>query len=517
MAMTTDITTATGLSFYRHGDHAAIRHAGREILRFEGYYMRWGVAAWTVLDQCMEAGGGPEVCSLPIFGLLGGLSDPVTSVAYDVCTDGDALVVAITPLTLCSGKAADAVVRECVTFTVWLNGDRYVWTQRLETTFLQYVNLADDAHGLHLYRFHHQDGRPGCFLQYADPAPTNGSGPSVPMTHDWSAQPEPYNGPDSFRQHWTRRYDAIIFQNPNGTFAWSELNKTKWLHLTQDNRRARPCHSRGLLYLVQPDGRALEYRCDAPSHYHHVCEWGMDYHFWCDLEPFAQDMVVPAGTVITAATTVRLVDADVVAPIRTAAVEMVLTPVEHAAANRPAYEEPENHFTVSALERISALSWQPTSDGCLWEYSGGYRTGDGCLIIENRYTDEAAWEVRDLGPQQWANPFIPGKRYRLSAWVQVEQCAVDPSQTAGPQVGIDFVQSNGPGIPSTREVISSGWSSYFFPNMQPLTTRVEWTHIECISIPCPSNVFYARLKLRFIGHGRCRFSSVRWEMLDEKT
>jgi len=177
-----------------------------------------------------------------------------------------------------------------------------------------------------------------------------------------------------------------------GGHAWSELNKTKWHNLTLDNRRARACHPRGPLYLLKPDGSALEYRVDAPSHYHHVCEWGMDYHFWMDVRPFLRDGVLPAGTHIEASTTARLVGPDVTGPLLKSARYLDLTEQERFYADLPAYEEPENTFAVSALDRLDAQTWTPTSEGCAWHRDGGYGPGSGCLSVRNHYSKTGSWQ-----------------------------------------------------------------------------------------------------------------------------
>ncbi|HEY3417052.1 MAG TPA: hypothetical protein VGM23_09235 [Armatimonadota bacterium] len=498
--------------FIEQCSHAEIRHQGQSILNLDKNITYFG-GNWWVRNQCMAPGEGPEVSSLPIFGFYNYI---VTDIRYEAVPLDDGLKLIITPLKTKHGTAAFQQVMEQCTFTVRLVDGRYEWEQQLDTHILQDLDLAQITSGgpLMVYRFPQQDGHPGYFLQYCDPQPVSASGPAVPMQRDWLEQPEPVVGPEAFRAYWKRRYTAIIFQNPDGSFSWSDLNKTKWYHLTQDNRRARSCHPRGLLYLLKESGEALEYRCAADSHFHHVCEWGMDFHFWLDLEPYMRGTVLPAGTTLTGKTTARLVSPKVTLPIVEEASELKLTLEELAEADLPAYEEPENTFTVSALDRLDAQAWTPTSEGCRWELSGGYRDDSGCLIVSNSYAAEGSWEQRALGPQQWGNPFLAQARYRLSAWVKVENCRCDTSD-AGPQVGVEFLQSNGPAPTSTKEIIDCGWSLQLNGTSKPIVDHLDWTYIELITPPCPSNAIYGKLKLRFGGRGTAYFSNVRWEMVDE--
>lgn len=335
------------------------------------------------------------------------------------------------------------------------------------------------------------------------------------MTRDWLDHPEPYNGPETFRAHWQRRWWKIIFQNPDGSFSWSDLNKNKWYYLTQDNRRARPCHPQGPFYLLKADGSALEYQVEASSHYHHVCEWGMDFHCWADLEPFMEGSVLPAGTELTAATTGRLVAPEVVKPVLASAQEIRLTEAELEEADRPAYEEPENTFTVSCLDpsRPDCMVWKPTSEGCRWEKTGAHHGGGGCLAIENHYSDVGMWEQSSLGPQQWSNPFLANQRYRLSAWVRIERSDIDSSE-GGPQIGAEFVQSQGPAYVSDHIVEPAAWSQPPVGVDTPVAPGLDWTYLEVITPPCPSFAIYARLYLRFRGRGTAYFSNVRWERVD---
>lgn len=501
--------SAQGFTFVEQGSHAAICHDGREIIQFDKN-ITFFRGAWWALHQCMTPGGGPEVAIVPVFASYSGES-AVADVRYEVEERADAFAVTIIPTRTYAGTAVFQQVQERCTFSVQLADGRYEWEQKLEIAFQSDVDVTSSWIGF--YRFPHQDGRPGLFLQYADPQPVNASGPAVPMTRDWLFQPEPYVGPDSYRLNWRRRYVAVIFQDPDGSFAWSDLNKTKWGHLSQDNRRARPCHPQGLQYLLQEDGSALEYRCDAPSHYHHVCEWGMDFHYWMDVAPFLRGTIIPAGTTFTCTTAVRLVGAEVTAPVLQQAREITLTPREFAFADKPAYEEPENTFAVSALERLDAQVWYPQNEGCRWERSGGYREGTGCLVIHNDYGNIGSWEQASLGPSQWGNPFLAGARYRLSAWVKVENFETDANQP-GPQVGVTLCQYNGPAASTPPQLIDCGWSASPFNMETPIVDHLDWTYIELTIPHCPSYVLNGVLKLRFIGRGTAYFSGVKWEMVE---
>ena len=511
-SLTREDSAECGFTFTEDGSHAAVCYAGQEILQFE-HNVTFFRGAWWAMNQVMTPGDGPEVASVPVFAAFGGSYD-VSAVRYEVSGAPEALTVAVIPLHTLRGSAVLQQIQERCTFTVCLEEGRFVWTQQLEIAFAKDIDTtAPEADWISFYRFPHQDGRPGLFLQYADPQPVNASGPAVPMTRDWLFQPEPYVGPESFRLSWQRRYVAIIFQNPDGSFSWSDLNKTKWYHLRLDNRRARPCHANGALYLLKEDGSGLEYRTDAPSHYHHVCEWGMDFHHWLDVEPFLHGSVIPAGTRLVCATTVRLVGREITEPVLRQAAEITLTTREREIADKPAYEEPENSFTVSGLERLDAQVWKPTGEGCRWEKTGGYHDGCGCLVIENNYSNIGAWEQPTLGPSQWGNPFLAGAAYRLSAWVRMEEGECDANDP-GPQVGITMQQYNGPASSSPFQRIECGWSTPLIDRTKPLPATIAWHYIELIVPQCPSYVLNATLHLRFVGRGTVYFSNVRWEMIE---
>ncbi len=263
--------------------------------------------------------------------------------------------------------------------------------------------------------------------------------------------------------------------------------------------------------MVQENGDALEYRCEAPSHFHHVCEWGMDFHFWCDLEPFMEQGILKAGSAIVCATTVRLVGKDVTAPVLAAARRLELTPRERQIADRPAYEEPENSFTASVLDRMDAQPWTGTSEGCSWQRTGGYKPGSGCLVIHNDVSVSAEWRQESLGPSQWGNPFVPGARYRFSAWIRLEDWEPEPGWP-GAQLGVEFYNYNGPASTSPAAVVDGGWSPGQVTVFKPLPTRLDWTYVELVTPPCPGYVLRAVLKLRLIGRGTGYFANVRWEL-----
>ncbi|MFW6039068.1 MAG: hypothetical protein ACOC9P_01160, partial [bacterium] len=258
------------------------------------------------------------------------------------------------------------------------------------------------------------------------------------------------------------------------------------MHLLQDNRRARPCAARGVTYIVADDGSALAYRCAAPSHYHHVCEWGMDFHFWCDLEPFASNGVIPAGTQICCTTEVRRVERDTVAPILANARQLELTEEERRRADAPAYEEPTSRFTTSILERDDAVPWQPGGEGCTWDRNGGRERGTDCLVIRNDVCHQSAWMQPCVGPSFWGNPLVAGARYVLSAWVKLDTFEPDPTQTPGPQLGTQFVQyEHGPGANQPPRLVEAGWSDPIVTPFQPLPHETDWQHVRLITCPCP--------------------------------
>ena len=497
--------------FTRQGSAAAIVHDGTPIIRFESNFLFFNGTFWA-RDQWLEPGGGPEVASLPLFSCL---ASPVSDVEYQAETLPDGLRLRITPSQTRRGRAPLARLQEVDTLTVRLAGGRYVWTQEMELRAGADLNVDDPATGqvLQIYHFPRPDGQPGLYLQYADPQPINASGPAVPMARDWLGQIEPYIGPDGFRQHWRRRYVAILFQDPDGSYAHSDLNKTKWHHLTLDNRRARPCHAQGMVYVLKEDGSALAGRCRAPSHFHHVCEWGMDFHYWLDLEPYLRGRVLPAATEIRAATEWRLADAAETAPLVRQARRIELTADERRWADLPAYEEPENTFAVSALDRLDAQPWSPGGEGCAWERTGGRTPGSGCLAVRNVVTTEGEWRQPSLGPSQWGNPLVPGAKYRLSAWVKLDDLTWNAGHP-GPLLGVTFQQYNGPASASPPTTIVGGWSAPLFGAARGYPPRLDWTRIELVTT-APSYALVACLHLRFCGRGTARFSGVRWEQIED--
>jgi len=499
-------------SFVEDGAVATIRHNDEAILTFEKGYMRFG-GQYSVHDQWFEPGGGPEVAFFPIFAVHG-YGNAATDVRYECSSDGDELTLSVIATDTKSGKEVFELVEEVCTINVRLEGGRFVWTQTMRVKFLQDVEAGklSNKTRIRLYRFPDPDGRAGMYFQFHDPMPVGASGPAVPMTRDWNYIPEPSVGPRTFRHDWKRRYVAIIYTNPDGSYSWSELNKRKFHYLTETNQRARRCHPKGVLYLVRDDGAALAYECDAPSHYHHVCEWGMDFHCWLDAKPFLDGGFFRAGTVIEAATTARLIDAPAVREIMDQAAHIDLTEQERFFADVPAYEEPENTFTVSALDRPDAQYWTPTSEGCSWQKTGGYRQGTGCLVIRNHFSPVGEWRQEFFGPSHFANPFIPGARYRLSAWVRLEN--LHPVMFPEAVVGVEFHHFHGPAKVSKREVVPGGWSAPLWDFTKPITENIDWTYIELITEPCPSYTLYSHLIVRFRGRGTAYFSNVRWELYD---
>jgi len=452
------------------------------------------------------------VASVPLFSTV---AAQVTDVEYATETGRDQLRLRITPVNTRQGRGPLAKLEEINTLTVRLAGGRYVWTQEMCLRALADLDINAPAADATMYVYHYArpDGQPGAYLQFADPQPANASGPAVPMTEDWIGQFEPYVGPDGFRKRWRRRYVAILFQDPDGSYAFSDLNKARWYHLTMDNRRARPCHPQGMLYVLKEDGEALAGRCRAPSHYHHVCEWGMDFHYWLDLQPYLRGHVLPAGAEIRAETEWRMADAAETAPLVKAARRLELTEQERRRADLPAYEEPENSFTLSALDHMDAQPWTPGGEGCTWERSGGRQPGSGCLVVRNSSGVEGEWQQPRLGPSQWGNPIVPGARYRLSAWVRLDDLVWDGNHP-GPQIGVTFSQYNGPAAASPPTAVPGGWTAPLFDLRRSGCVReVGWTRIEMVAT-APSYALVACLHLRFVGRGVARFSGVRWERVD---
>ena len=500
-------------SFVEDGAVATIRYDNDAILTFQEGYMRFG-GQYSVQNQWFEPGGDAKVAFFPVFAVHG-YNNAVTNVRYECETDGHELTLRIIPTETLAGGGVFELVRDICTINVRLDDGRFVWTQTMSVTFLKDVDASTltNKTPVRLYRFPGPDGESGMYLQFHDPMPVGASGPAVPMTRDWRYIPEPTVGDDvTFRHDWRRQCVSIIFPNDDGSYSWTELNKRKFHHLVETNLRARTCHPRGTLYLVLDDGRALAYECDAPSHYHHVCEWGMDFHFWMDAKPFLKDGFFRAGTTIEASTTARLAGADLVQGILDQASYIDLTEEERFFADVPAYEEPENTFTVSALDRLDAQYWTPTSEGCSWRKTGGYRKGTGCLVIRNHVSPVGEWRQEFFGPSHFANPFIPGARYRLSAWVRLED--LRPVIFPEAAVGVEFHHYHGPAKVSKREMVPGGWSAPVWDFTKPVMENIGWTYIELITEPCPSYTLWSHLIVRFRGRGTAHFSNIRWELYD---
>jgi hypothetical protein len=494
----------TQFSFRESGSDAALYYGDDPILSFTKESVFFG-GRYRIHSQKAVPGGECEINAPTLFGLYShGVAKDMT---YAVEQGDDSITLRITPVA--SQELLQQVSEETI-IEVRLENGLFVWKKSLITRFLDEFTPSHES-PFNLCFFPEPSGEEGIYLEFDDPQPAGASGPAVPMSRDWRDVPEPSVGQDSFTAVWRRCYTEVIFQNEDGSYHWSDLNKAKWAHLIQDNRRARPCHPQGELYLVKDDGSALCYRVDAPTHYHHICEWGMDFHFWLDLKPFMRGGVIPAGTEIVASTEMRLVDAAHVAAIKEGAHLIELTARERARADQPLYEEPENSFQRSALDYLdSAQVWQPSSEGCAWERESGYE-GSGALVVRNSNAKYGEWFQDALGPSQWGNPFVPGGRYRFSAWVKEEDIEWD-SNDPGAQIGVEFTQFNGPAVASTATLVEGGWSPGWGAHL-PWITEMEWQKISIV-VQAPSNSLRAKLRLRFIGRGAVYFSRVRWEEVE---
>ncbi|MHC4872060.1 MAG: hypothetical protein ACYTFY_09460 [Planctomycetota bacterium] len=497
--------------FKENGSVAKICYQGNPIIRMMENYSPFG-GTFSVQNQKMVQDGHPEVAFMPLFATLG-YHHAVTEVSYEVDKSDTGISVRVIPENTKSGKDVFELVREVCTLSVELEGDRFVWRQHLTVTFLKDIELdkCDAKSKVRVYSFPMVDGSVGRFLQFADPMPVNASGPAVPMARDWIDFPEPTVGADTFRSHWKRDYVKIIYQNTDNSFSWTELNRQKTHAMQKDNQCARECHPKGKMYLVKADGEALEYSFNSPSHYHHICEWGMDFHCWLDVEEFTEDGIISAGTAVKAETVVKMVDADITEKVLKNAKHIELTEKEKMHYDLPAYEEPENSFAISALERADAIAWKPTSEGCSWSKTGGYKKGYGCLAIENSFSDIGSWELPLFGPSHWANPFVPGARYRLSAWVR---CSELEGPFGGPGIGIIFNNYLGPASSKKREEISGGWSEPLKGCKKGFSRELDWAYLEVITIPCPSYVLSSKITLKLEGMGKAYFSNVGWEIAE---
>ena len=497
--------------FKENGATAAIYYGDDAIVTLEKNYARFG-GTYSVHDQWMVPGEGPEVAYMPIFAVHG-YKNNVSDVRYEADAGENELTLRVFPTNTHTGREVFEKVKEVCTMKVHLEQDRFVWTQTMDVRILQDLDVSklNNKTNVRIYRFPDPKGAPGMYMQFADPMPVGASGPAVPMIRDWVGIPEPTVGPETFRQNWKRRYVSIIYQDPDGSYCWTELNKRKFHYLTNDNQRARKCDPKGTLYLVRDDGAALAYKCDAPSHYHHVCEWGMDFHCWLDVKPFLDGDSLRAGTVIKAATTAKLVGPEIVREVMSKADYIHLTEEEKRLADVPAYEEPENSLTVSALERLDAQYWIPASEGCSWEKSGGYDPKCGCLVIRNRFSSIGQWRQEFLGPSHFANPFVPHGRYRFSARVRVED--ISPVKLPEPQLGVDFKHYHGPANVSACQIVPGGWSRPISDFTVPFQSKIDWTYVELITEPCPSYTLGAVLTVRFKGYGTAYFSNIRWELI----
>lgn len=498
--------------FKEQGGVARIEYDGQPIIQMDQNYFPFK-GALCIHDQVMLPGERSEVAYVCGTFATHGYNHAVTEVKYETEKLDDGITVRIIPTNTKSGREVFEIVNEILTFTVRLIDDRFVWTQHLKINFKQDLVLEETGNHstIRVYRFPKQDGSLGRFLQFADPMPRNASGPAVPMTRDWIGVIEPTVGPDTFRAHWKRDYDRIIFQDPDHSYSWTELNRAKTHAMVNDNQRARPCDSKGTLYLVKDNNDALEYSCDVSSHYHHICEWGMDYHCWLDAGDYAKDGVIAKGTVIEAATTVKLVGSDVIEPVLKSAKYIDLTEREKFHFNLPAYEEPENTFTKSVLEsHCDAQHWQPTSEGCSWQKDGGYKPDTGCLVIHNNFSQTGSWIVPLLGPSHWCNPFDPGAQYRMSAWVKLEDME---TMFGGPSIGIEFTNYHGLGTARKTEKINGGQASLDPFECPQWTPNREWTYLEFITCSCPSYVLRSTMTVKLEGYGKAYFSNIRWELI----
>jgi hypothetical protein len=108
---------------------------------------------------------------------------------------------------------------------------------------------------------------------------------------------------------------------------------------------------------------------------------------------------------------------------------------------------------------------------------------------------------------------MPGAKYRLSAWVKVEELEWNGNH-GGPQVGVTFTQYNGPASVSPAVPVTGGWSPALFTLRHfGYTKSVDWTQVEVV-VTAPSYALSACLHLKFQGRGKASFSNVRWERVE---
>jgi len=136
-------------------------------------------------------------------------------------------------------------------------------------------------------------------------------------------------------------------------------------------------------------------------------------------------------------------------------------------------------------------------------------------VIRNDASFVGEWQQQQVGPSQWGNPFIGGARYRLSAWVKLEDFEPDPSQTPGPQLGLELFQYNGLALFAESQMLDCGWSEPLIGQRKVLRSSIDWTYIELVSRPCPPHALRAVVKCRLTGRGRAYFSNVRFEIAQD--
>jgi len=269
-------------------------------------------------------------------------------------------------------------------------------------------------------------GMPGwgdfAVIEFDDPLLAGGVGPQVPMTQDWVGMPEPWLAEDCYTTTWKKRYLSVTL--PTVERGLRKLVFNRIVNGVQQffNRTLVKTAPRQPYLYEKADGNYLRYTplFDAIGS-HHICEWGFDMHWYAQL-PRAGQYLFTAGQQVTLAYQFEeITRAEVPAAYLTAPLAEI-EPEECLLADRPIYQEPVTLFDQSALDHPDAYAWEPMTEHCQWNRTGGREAGHGALEIHHgEQPADSSWIFQHLGPSYACNPVPPHSRFRVSAWVKATE------------------------------------------------------------------------------------------------
>lgn len=346
--------------------------------------------------------------------------------------------------------------------------------------------------------------------QWDDPNYENNYGPSVPMQQDWYNQHEPHTGPDTFRAHWQRAVTHFICQEPSGKVRTIRAHRGM-IHALPQNINCMPLKPGGLVGVRTQDGCGVIYDLltDQPANAQ-ICGWGFDHHY---RQPLPVKDGLPdlgAGDVLHCHYCIREWPAEKMEQLLADAEPLEPPEEMWSQVDLPIYEEPVCNFQTSWADPLvpDAWPWVP-GRGATWDRETGH-VSPGSLRLDRHgdFEAEAEWTTgtTGVGPSFFGNPFIPGERYRLSAWVRVKQ---HPPYGVPPvRLGVALHYFKGPSTYGKPLPLETYWGEAV-----DRCRGEEWTHISVETPPIDGFCAYVTPLCRLTGPGTAWFDEVRFERI----